>query len=64
VGGALVFLIAPRITDVSPDRWGEPMNCPKGSFLFFRAGRRLSPHKEKLNFRVLIVIQLLVLLNG
>jgi IS605 OrfB family transposase len=30
-GGVLAPLTAPQMTDVSPNRWGEPMNRPKGT---------------------------------
>jgi IS605 OrfB family transposase len=30
-GGVLAPLTAPQMTDVNPNRWGEPMNRPKGT---------------------------------
>jgi len=30
-GGALATPTAPQMTDVAPNRWGEPMNRPEGS---------------------------------
>jgi len=30
-GGVLAPLTAPQMTDVAPNRWGEPMNRPKGT---------------------------------
>jgi len=39
-GGALTPPTAPQMTDVTPNRWGEPMNRPKGTKVPFRAGRR------------------------
>jgi IS605 OrfB family transposase len=39
-GGALTPLTAPQMTDVNPNRWGEPMNRPEGNPRPFRAGRR------------------------
>jgi IS605 OrfB family transposase len=38
-GGSLTTPTAPQMTDVNPNRWGEPMNRPKGPSPF-RAGRR------------------------
>nr|WP_257791323.1 zinc ribbon domain-containing protein [Acidilobus sp. 7A] len=31
MGGALTSPTAPQVTDVSPNRWGEPVNRPKGT---------------------------------
>ncbi|MFP3172889.1 MAG: RNA-guided endonuclease TnpB family protein, partial [Acidilobus sp.] len=31
MGGSLTTPTAPQVTDVSPNRWGEPVNRPKGS---------------------------------
>jgi IS605 OrfB family transposase len=31
MGGTLASPTAPQVTDVSPNRWGEPMNRPRGS---------------------------------
>ncbi|MFP3231009.1 MAG: zinc ribbon domain-containing protein, partial [Acidilobus sp.] len=31
MGGALTSPTAPQVTDVSPNRWGEPVNRPKGA---------------------------------
>jgi len=30
-GGSLTTPIAPQMTDVNPNRWGEPMNHPEGT---------------------------------
>jgi putative transposase len=30
-GGVLAPLTAPQMTDVNPNRWGEPMNRPEGN---------------------------------
>jgi IS605 OrfB family transposase len=39
LGGSLTPLTAPQMTDVNPNRWGEPMNRP-GNPRPFKAGRR------------------------
>ena len=39
-GGSLTTPTAPQMTDVNPNRWGEPMNRPEGNPCPFRAGRR------------------------
>jgi hypothetical protein len=31
MGGTLTSPTAPQVTDVSPNRWGEPVNRPKGT---------------------------------
>ncbi|MDT7889177.1 MAG: zinc ribbon domain-containing protein [Desulfurococcales archaeon] len=38
-GGSLTTPAAPQMTDVNPNRWGEPMNRPEGNPRPFRAGR-------------------------
>jgi transposase len=30
-GGSLTAPSAPQMTDVNPNRWGDPMNCPEGN---------------------------------
>ncbi|MDT7887710.1 MAG: zinc ribbon domain-containing protein [Desulfurococcales archaeon] len=37
-GGSLTTPTAPQMTDVNPNRWGEPMNCPKGTPTLGRGG--------------------------
>jgi len=31
MGGSLITPTAPQMTDVNPNRWGEPMTAPKGT---------------------------------
>jgi putative transposase len=40
MGGSLTTPTAPQMTDVAPNRCGEPVNRPEGSPPHFRAGRR------------------------
>jgi len=39
--GALTPLNAPQMTDVAPNRWGEPVNRPKGT-LALQGGEEVS----------------------
>ena len=41
-GGALTPPTAPQMTDVAPNRWGEPMNRPKGNPRPFKGGEEVS----------------------